>query len=565
MIRTSRIFIGLVLLVGLTALAAVVWTSQVGETQANNAPSLSATVDEWKVDLVLSSGPNPWWFRFGGGSCTQVSGTTVSGISGYQPSTYNIVAYSDSGCANQIAATSVTIPTASLAATVNQQKVDLVLSDGPNPWWFRFGGGSCTQVSGTTVSGISGYQPSTYSIVAYSDGGCGKQIANTWVTVPVPPPSLTATVTSDQSVDLALSHGPGSWWYKTFGTSGSCTSASGTAVNDLTGYPVGTHTITAYSDSACNSQIASASFTIAHTHTLDVSVIKGELYLRPSPAHNGDWWYQVDSGSCAKAPSRNHGPVASMSAGSSHTATAFRDNGCVTAMSPTNSFTVPSLSATVAGDQSVDLVLSDFPKDSWWYNGASGSCTAATGTTVSGLSGYQGGTHTVTAYAQNNCTYWIATTTFTITTPTLTATRNADWSVDLNLSGGPDNWWFRINNGACTAASGTAVNGIAGYRSGIHSVNAYSNNGCNHWIDSASFTIPTASLTATVQSDQSVDLSLSNGPDNWWFRINWGACTAVSVTAVNGIAGYQPGAYSVKAYSNNGCNYRVTATSFTIS
>ena len=34
-----------------------------------------------------------------------------------------------------------------------------------------------------------------------------------------------------------------------------------------------------------------------------------------------------------------------------------------------------------------------------------------------------------------------------------------------------------------------------------------------------SISAQSASLTATVNNDKSVDLNLSNGPTNWWFRI----------------------------------------------
>ena len=69
----------------------------------------------------------------------------------------------------------------------------------------------------------------------------------------------------------------------------------------------------------------------------------------------------------------------------------------------------------------------------------------------------------------------------------------------------------------------------------------------------ATFAIPNANLSATVNGDGSVDLTLSAGPGNWWFKINWGTCTPVVGTAVSGISGYAPGDYSVKAYSDSGC------------
>ena len=74
-----------------------------------------------------------------------------------------------------------------------------------------------------------------------------------------------------------------------------------------------------------------------------------------------------------------------------------------------------------------------------------------------------------------------------------------------------------------------------------------------------------ASLTATVNGDKSVDLNLSNGPADWWFRINsWGSCTAVSGTSVNGIQGYKPGTHSVTAYSDSDCDLSPSTTYFVV-
>ena len=597
--------------------------------------SLAATRDGWKVDLDLSNGPNPWWFRFGGGGCTKVSGTEVNGISGYQPNTYNIVAYSDSGCGKQIASASVTIPTASLAATRDGWDVDLDLSNGPKPWYYKFNGGGCTEVSGTEVNGISGNTPGTYNVVAYSDSGCGKQIASASVTIPtaslaatvdsnwwltatltdgpsqwwatinnrscrpitgsshsgriyeagtynvkaysdsgcssqiasatgtIAAASLSATVAGDQSVDLALSNGPASWYYRV-GSSGSCTSVTGTAANDLTGYAVGSHTVTANLDSYCRYEIASTTFTIAHTHTLEVSVVNGSATLRPVPTYTGDWWYQIDDGSCSKATKRSTShSVASLSPGSSHTATAYRDSGCVTAMAA-KTFVIPSLSATVASDQSVDLALSDFLGSSWWYKDASGSCTAATGTTVNDLTGYAVGTHTATAYGQNNCTYQIATTTFTIA-----HTHGLDVSVskgNVYLEPTPEytaNWWYKVDSGSCTLSTlRITTEPITGLAAGSHTATAYRDSGCVTAMATATFYI--ASLSATVASDQSVDLALSDGPGSWWYKDASDSCTSVTGTAANDLTGYAVGTHTVKAYSDSACIARMASATFTV-
>ena len=147
----------------------------------------------------------------------------------------------------------------------------------------------------------------------------------------------------------------------------------------------------------------------------------------------------------------------------------------------------------------------------------------------------------------------------------LTTTVNNDRSVDLNLSNGPSNWWFRINSwGTCTAASGTTFSNIRGYAAGTHTVSAYSDSSCGTQIASSSFTIPTASLSAVVNNDRSVDLTLTGGPSNWWFRIGSGTCTAATGTTFSNIQGYKAGTHSVNAYPDSGCGYHIASSSFTI-
>ncbi len=175
--------------------------------------------------------------------------------------------------------------------------------------------------------------------------------------------------------------------------------------------------------------------------------------------------------------------------------------------------------------------------------------------------------------------------------PVLSATVNDDGLVDLTLSNGTGNWWFRINQGTCTAASGSAYRGIGGYRPGTYQVRAYSDSGCRNQIGATtSFTILEtvlileAVLSATVNDDRSVDLTLSDdravglaasddravglaasdGPSNWWFRINWWTCTPVSGGTVSNIQGYRPGTYRVRAFSDRNCAYQIAETSFTI-
>ena len=87
--------------------------------------------------------------------------------------------------------------------------------------------------------------------------------------------------------------------------------------------------------------------------------------------------------------------------------------------------------------------------------------------------------------------------------------------MDLTLAGGPVNWWFRIGWwGNCTPASGATVSNIRGYQSGSYLVAVYPAAGCKFGdhITAESFTIPTATLTTTFNSDRSMNLTLAGGP-----------------------------------------------------
>ena len=294
-----------------------------------------------------------------------------------------------------------------------------------------------------------------------------------------------------------------------------------------------------------------------------MSFVNGGLYLRANPKPNGDWWYQVDSGSCAKATARNYGPITGLTAGSSHTATAYRDSGCVTAMAPTNSFTVPSLSATVNSDQSVDLSLSDYPGGSWWYQNASGTCTAASGTTVSDLTGYAVGTHTATAYAENNCKNWIDTATFAIAHTT---------TVDVSVTNGdiylrPDHagdWWFQIDDGSCTKATARNHGPITGISAGSHTATVYRDSGCVTAMAASTFTIPQTYSLATSVSNGDAYLQLSPAGGDWWYKVDSGSCTKASSRNEGPISGLSAGSHSATAYKDSGCATQVASASFTI-
>ena len=377
----------------------------------------------------------------------------------------------------------------SLTATVNDDRsVTLTLTDGPANWWFKINaGGTCTAVSGNTVSNIRGYQSGTHAVGAYSDSGCQQHLDAVDFTIPTA--TLATTVNNDRSVDLTLTNGPSNWWFRIGG--GTCSAASGTGLNNIRGYQSGTHSVWTYSDSGCKYHVASSSFTIP-TATLATTVNNDrsvDLTLTNGPSN---WWFRINTGgACTAVSGTTLSGIQGYKAGT-HNVWAYSDSGCNYHVA-SSSFTIPdtSISAVVNDDRSVTLTLSDGPANWWFRINAGGSCTAATGTTVSNIRGYQAGIHDIFAFSGGSCQSLIAHDEFTIPMATLTATVNNGGSVTLTLTGGPGNWWFRINSwGACTAATGTTVSNIQGYQAGTHSVAAYSDSGCNYPMASSSFTIP---------------------------------------------------------------------------
>ena len=148
-------------------------------------------------------------------------------------------------------------------------------------------------------------------------------------------------------------------------------------------------------------------------------------------------------------------------------------------------------------------------------------------------------------------------------------------SVNLHLDDGPDDWWFRINSGGCTAASGTGVNGISGYGAGTHDVVAYSDRKCSAddaEIASSHFTIPKTYITVKGSDPGDIDVTLAGGPTNWWYKFNpdskhgkFSKCRAASGNHEYNVQGYSAGDNTVVIYSDNRCSVQIGAQDFTVS
>ena len=141
----------------------------------------------------------------------------------------------------------------------------------------------------------------------------------------------------------------------------------------------------------------------------------------------------------------------------------------------------------------------------------------------------------------------------------------------LHIEGHDGAWYFKSiqspYNTTCTAISnGTRIDATGLTAETDYVFTAYSDSTCATPVASTAFTtLPTASLTATVQSDDTLYLTLTNGPDDWWFRIGHG-CISVSGTrypTTGGISGYT-GTHTVTAYSDSSCTTQLATTTFTV-
>ena len=573
--RDATLLLGLLGLLALAALLSATLTfTQSPPAQASSA-TLTATVDtaDQTVDLAIANHTGNWWFKINWwGTCTAVTGSSITGIGGYHVGTqHSVWAYSDSGCNTQIASTTFTITphNAGLAAHVQSDRsVNLTISNWSNSWWFRIGGGTCTATSGTTVTGIRGYQTGTYAVGAFSKSDCSGFLDDANFTIPPPTASLATTVNPGPSVNLILSNGPGNWWFK-INWWGTCTAASGTAVNNIQGYTAGTHPVTAYSDSGCNTQIAASSFTIPDVSlaiAVDASDRSVDLTLTGGPTN---WWFKIGWwGTCTAASGTTFDNIRGYQSGS-YIVAVYPAAGCAHGSHITaESFTIPTatLSTAVNDDRTVNLTLANGTTNWWFRINSWGTCTAAPANTVSNIGGYQTGTHPVSAYSDSGCKFHIASSSFTLLPPSLTASNITSTGATLTIAEHPGAWSYKytvpsLPTGACSdVASGTTTATLTTLSAGTeYTYQAYSGAGCAVGSELASETFTTdASLRVSAITRTSATLTLTHAAhESNWSVSQTGAGTAVcadKTSATHDLSSLTAGTeYTYQAYSGTGC------------
>ena len=159
--------------------------------------------------------------------------------------------------------------TVALAATEIADTWAWLEVTGHNAQWYYKESQSTNTCDGNTTlksATVDDLTPGTeYTYKAYSNNTCTTQLSNS-VTFTTAKPALVARHVNDTTATLTLRHhntGNGVWYYQaSAGPDSSCSEALDTANAFLTGLsPSVSYTYTAYSDSACNTQLDAATFT----------------------------------------------------------------------------------------------------------------------------------------------------------------------------------------------------------------------------------------------------------------------------------------------------------------
>ena len=408
-------------------------------------------------------------------------------------------------------------------------------------------------------------------------------------------PGLTASRTGN-TVILTLnapSH-TGDWHYTyTYNPTSACSDAVTEQTATVNGLQSDmTYTFTAYGDSGCQTELASA--TISGSATSQVvlthsSVAHNSATLTLSN-HSGNWWRKHTTpagGTCADAGSGSTAEVTGLSASTSYIFAAYSNSDCSTILAETGFTTsaAPALDASSVTHNSATLTLSNH-SGNWWHKHttpAGGTCADAGSGSTASVTGLNASTsYTFAAYNDANCSSKLAETGFTTSAAqpqaALAHSSVTYYSATLTLSNYSGNWWYKHTTGTCAAAgSGTAASVTGLNASTSYTFAAYSDNNCSADMKLAetSFTTsatpvtpPSPSLSASDITATTATLTIGNHTGNWWYKHTTGTCAAASsgsTTAdVTGLA--KSTSYTYTAYSNDQCTTSITtAQAFTTS
>ena len=234
---------------------------------------------------------------------------------------------------------------------------------------------------------------------------------------------------------------------------------------------------------------------------------------------------------------------------------------------------LPTATAGNIGTTGATLTVGNLPAR-WWYQGdqAGATCTAVpNGTTTANLAGLDAGTeYTYNIYYRDTCTedsdkaaHWDVKATFTTATATLAASNVKETEATLTIAGHTAAWWYQGNQTGATCiavAANTATASLTGLTGGTsYTYKAYSDMACATEITTASTDaeFSTVGLTAGSVTSSGATLTLANWTSAWHYKGNQtnASCTSVAANTntatLTGLDALTDFTYSV--YSAAGC------------
>ena len=574
--------------------------ADVSFTTAATITLTASAVTETTATLTIANHTGDWYHKRTtptGGTCSSaVSAATASLTNLTGGTAYTWKAYSDSGCATEIA--SETFSTVGLSAgSLTQTTATLTLSNWTQAWWHKktvpaTPAGTCVSVAANTLTAslTSLTSGTAHTWEVYSAAGCAStdKIADVDFTTTAAP-TLAASAVKETTATLTISNHTAAWWYKGNQTNASCTSvAANTATASLTGLTGGTsYTYKAYSASGCNATdliATSAAFSTVGLTATSVTQTTATLNLSNWTAA---WWHKktvpaTPAGTCAAVDANTAtASLTSLAAGTAHTWEVYSATGCNSADRIADvAFTTTaavSLAASNVKETTATLTISNHTAE-WWYKDDSLTlpCISVARNTASvDLSGLTGGTsYTYKAYSDGGCTTEITTDSTDAEFSTVGLVGAGARSVaGLLLTNWKAAWWHKKTSGPGTATCTPVAVGISSVnltgltRDKTYTWEAYSAEGCNasdeiadvDFVTGAAWLSPAGGTTETT-----ANLVSSYYASPWWYKrtapTGDSTCHSVaaytSVAHLSGLTGNTR--YTYKAYGDSSCTAEIT-------
>ena len=555
------------------------------------------------------AGHTGWWsFNHTPGTCTEAAAgyTTRRGthdLNSLTPgTTYTYTAYVDPGCTTEFATTlttTFTTPATLTASAVTDTAATLTLTttNHTGNWYYQADAAPHTACTGPVTSGatenLTGLTAGTaYTYTAYSDSTCTT--ANLLATADAfTTHELTATSITATTATLTLTGHTGNWWLKqTTPSSVTCTAGEADFSHALSSLTAGTaYTYTAYSDSGCTTEIATASFTTPIT--LTASAITTTTATLTIAGNSGNWYVKETAPSTGTCSSAISGTTTSLSltAGTWYTYRAYSDSGCTTEIAAEAFSTVTTISnfatapvgfinvgnrfnsvtdaaqAFTTGSNAGGYTLSRITIES---SGKSGSPTDMAVTLHAASSGNAANPATaVLATLSGENPDLSDTYPYTCSGSGCALSADTTYFVMMKAVNSPNNGYYQIPIGSGAEVKEPSSSAWSIADEGRATLNGTWGNAGNsdHAYEIKVTAVPKPGLSASSVAQTSATLTITGQTGNWWLKRTTpagGTCTAGEPDYSHALTSLTAGtAYTYKAYSDSTCTTELHSVTFT--